>query len=413
MRYREKLKIVHVFFSDDEGGAAIAANRIHKAMLDEGINSKLYVSKKSSDGINIFTKEKENIFNKLSINFRSFVGHFLRKIGKSINGKHLPPVELLSLLILKSNWYKFLNSLDADIINFHWIGNEMMSISEFQKIKKPIVFTLHDMWLFTGVEHYSNDDRWITGYPDKKDLNWLIWRYKKLKIKREINIIAPSKWLYNSVKKSMLGKNWNTINIPYCIDLQKWSPANKNYSRDVLKLPKNKKLILLGAAGGLSDPRKGYDLEIKAIKNLNKNKENYEIVIFGQSNQKEKYFGELSVSFLGKIRDEFTMILIYSACDIFVLPSRQDNLPLTGIESMACALPIVGFNIGGIPDIIDHKKNGFIAKPFCIKNLTDGISYLLTKNNIMSLNARKKIVELCNQKKIINSYINFYKSLKK
>ena len=110
------------------------------------------------------------------------------------------------------------------------------------------------------------------------------------------------------------------------------------------------------------------------------------------------------------------MLLIYSACDIFVLPSRQDNLPLTGIEAMACALPIVGFNIGGIPDIIDHKLNGFIAKPFSIKDLSDGITYVLKenkRNNKMSLYARKKIINLCNEKKIINSYLNFYKTLKK
>jgi len=409
------MKIIHLNYSDINGGAARAAYRIHQSLLNKGINSKMWVNKKNSDEWTVEEpiSKKVKLLNEIR---PRLINHTLGKMIKTKNKI------IHSYSIFPSNWVRYLNESNADIINLHWIQNEMLSIKDISKIKKPIVWTLHDMWAFCGAEHYTDDFRWREGYnsynkPNYEagfDLNRMTWLRKKKYWKNPLQIVTPSKWLGKCVGESALMKNWNISVIPYPIDIDFWKSLDKKIARQYLNLETKAQLILFGALGGHRDPRKGYDLLINALKYLKDNeKRRIEIVIFGQSKPRFQLDLGFPVHYLGHLQDDLTIRTVYSAADVMVIPSRKDNLPNTALEAQTCGTPVVSFDVGGLPDIIEHKRTGYIAKSFDIKDLANGIYWVLDNCETTQLNnnARKQAILKYSEKKIAEDYLNIYKNL--
>ena len=411
------MKIIHLSYSNYIGGASIAANRINNCLNKYDINSKLWVNEKLSNNQSLNTEEP---FNKVVKNLKKLRRYLTWSLTKVIK-TNLPIHHSVSLL--PSSWVNLINNSDADIVNFHWLQRETISIADIAKIKKPIVWTLHDMWAFCGAEHYTNDNRWRTGYiannrPDYEsgfDLNRWTWNRKKKHWKKPIQIITPSNWLASCVRDSALMKNWPVTVIPYPIDINQWKPIKKETARKILKLPQNIPLILFGADGGGGDPRKGFDLlleglEFLKIKNTNKN---LELIVFGQNKPLRQKDYSFPVHYLGHLKSNNILQTVYSAADVMVIPSRQDNLPNTAIESLACNTPVVSFNIGGLPDIIDHKKTGYLAKPFDTIDLANGISWILKKYKKEQSNndARKSSIIKFSEEEVSRKYKKIYASL--
>jgi glycosyltransferase involved in cell wall biosynthesis len=310
----------------------------------------------------------------------------------------------------------------------HWICGGFVSVKDIKKLaklNKPIVWTLHDMWAFCGAEHYARDTkRYIEGYNKNNrpnfekglDLNKWTWKRKtRYWNKIDFNVVTPSRWLAECAGESHLLKNKRIEVIPNGIDTKIFKPTEKEIAREILNLPQNKKLVLFGAMNATKDPRKGFEFAKKAMRELSEKEENedMELVVFGASKPEEEVDFGFKVNYLGKISDEASLALIYSAVDVFVTPSLEDNLPNTIMESLACGNPCVGFSVGGIPDMIDHKYNGYLAEYKNSKDLAEGIEWVLEDSNYEKIcqNAGEKATKNFDAKVIAGKYIDLYISI--
>jgi len=412
------MKIVHLNYFDINGGAARAVYRINNSLLKKGINSRMWVNKATSGNWSVEepTSKIDKILNEIR---PRLINYSLVKMLKTENKIiHSPSV-------LSSRWVKHVNNSDADIVHLHWIQNEMLSIKDIPRIKKPIVWTLHDMWAFCGAEHYTSDNRWRDGYYSTNrpkyesgfDLNHWSWQRKKKYWTNPIQIVTPSKWLSNCVNESKLMHNWPVSVVPNPIDINRWRPLDKKTARDQLNLSNETSLIVFGAIRGAKDPRKGYDLLLEALKNLKADRKvkKIELIVFGQCKPQTQPELGFPIHFMGHLHDDISLQVLYSASDVMVIPSRQDNLPNTALEAQACDTPVVSFNIGGFADIIEHQKTGYLAKPFDTKDLAKGISWTLDnfKSQRYKNYIHKQAVLKFNEKKIAEQYINIYKRLLK
>jgi glycosyltransferase involved in cell wall biosynthesis len=278
-----------------------------------------------------------------------------------------------------------LNASDAEVIHLHWVNGEMMSIADIGNIKKPVVWTLHDMWAFCGAEHYTEDHRWRDGYvannrPNYEggfDLNRWTWARKLKHWKRPMHIVTPSRWLADCAKQSVLMRAWPITVIPNAIDTNVWQPVDKALARQLLHLPPDVPLLLFGAMGGAQDPRKGFDLLQAALNHLRGQLPGLELMVFGQLAPKSPPDIGFPVHYTGHLHDDVSLRLLYSAADALVIPSRQDNLPNTGVEAHACGTPVVAFDTCGLADIVSHQQTGYLAKAFDAIDLAAGIQWIL------------------------------------
>ncbi|QWE24995.1 glycosyltransferase family 4 protein [Polynucleobacter sp. AP-Elch-400A-B2] len=409
------MKILHINHSDTQGGAARAAFRIHDSLLAAGITSRMWVNQSFSGDWTVHSPQ--SYWDRFMIRAKSFLGAQVQKLHTTNNRV------LHSSAVFNSRWVSLINNSDFDVVNLHWVGGEMLSIADIANIKKPLVWTLHDMWPFCGAEHYTKDDRWKAGYcqsnrPDGDsgfDLDRFVWRQKKRRWNKPIQIIAPSKWLEKSAAESSIMNKWPIKCVSYPINVDVWQPIEPKLARQILGLPSASPLLLFGAMGGGQDERKGFDLLLGALAQIRDNSsiKNLEIVVFGERTPKNPPNLGFPVRYIGHLQDELSLKVLYSACDVMIVPSRQDNLPLTAIEAKACGTPVVAFDVGGLSDIIQHKATGYLAKAFNIGDLADGILWVLSNSELIKIGeaARESVVKENAYCKIAQEYIEIYNSM--
>ncbi len=287
--------------------------------------------------------------------------------------------------ILPSGRVGALNNSDAEVLHLHWVQGEMLSIAEIGRLRKPAVWTLHDMWAFCGAEHYTEEFRWREGYRKGNrpgyesgiDLNRWTWERKRKHWQQPMHIVTPSHWLAKCVRESALMRDWPVSVIPNPIDTERWQPLEQALARELLGLPKDVPLLLFGAIGGGQDPRKGFDLLQAALHHQRGEIPELQLVVFGQLRPKDPPDLGFPIHYTGYLHDDLSLRALYSAADAFVLPSRQDNLPNTGVESLACGTPVVAFDTCGLPDIVTHKETGYLARAFDAVDLARGIQWVL------------------------------------
>lgn len=411
------LKICIVNTDDFVYGAGKAAFRLHKGLKSIGVNSKMFVQKRVSDDPNIVGNTTH--FSKgLSIfkpTFDTLPLKFYKKRGKAF----------FSTQWLPSNIDTKINALKYDVINLHWICGGFIPISSLAKMKAPLVWTLHDMWPFTGGCHYAGN---CEGYlkkcgscpqlSSKKswDLSRCVWERKNYSWRNlDLTVVTPSHWLADCAKRSSLFQNFPIEVIPNGLDTNIYKPINKKIARNILNLPQKKKIILFGAVSSTSDRRKGFHFLIPALQKLSlqKNEDDYELIVFGSSSPTQDLKLPFKTTYLGRLNDDIALSIVYSAADVFICPSMEDNLPNTVVESLACATPCVGFRVGGLSDIIDHKENGYLVNPFDIDALADGIDWIFNdtqRYSYLSSCARTKVEAEFNMQLQAQRYLNLYKS---
>jgi len=407
------LKISMLSYSDGVGGAARATYRIHQALLRHGLDSQMYVNVARTGDRTV--KGPSGKLGKAWPYFRMAHGDLAAMLLKTANTVMHSPA------ILPSSWPSRLNQSDADVVHMHWINHEMLSLGGIGKIKKPIVWTLHDMWAFCGAEHYTQDIRWREGYlrnnrPDYEsgfDLNRWTWRRKQKHWKHPFHITTPSHWLAECVRQSVLMRDWPVNVIPNCIDTTVWEPVEQGLARRLLNLPPDVPLILFGALGGSRDPRKGFDLLSDTLKHLQGQIPGLELVVVGQLAPGKPVELGFPVHYLGRLYDDLTLRIVYSAADLTIIPSRQDNLPNAGLESQACGTPVVAFDTCGLPDIVQHKHTGYLAKAFDTADMAEGVRWIIADADVnmgMRLAARKRAMELWAPDVVAPQYLNLYKN---
>ena len=399
------MKILHVTFSSS-GGAAIGANRLHKELIKKNINSKIFY-------FDEYIKNKSLIKNYFFFKFKWQLTVLLKKIilkflTKRIN-RETTSFNLINILRIK----QIPNYNGADIIHLHWIGNEMLSIKEISKIDKNIIWTLHDEWPISGIEHFSFDNRNINQYSKSTknikeygiDFDRIVWLIKKKYLeKKKIHFIAPSKWVKKRFIKSKLYKNYNIIQIPNIQNLKKWQGTKKINS---------KKKVLLFSATSSVNYRKGFNYLVDAINNhLDTNK--YALHVIGD---KPKNFEKINCDkkFIGFINSEKDLKKAYQKADIFILPSIAETFGQVLLEVGAMGIPSVCFRDTAAAEVIHHKKNGYLAKFKSSEDLACGIEWcsenlLNTKKTEM---IKKNILNKYAPSNLIRKYIKFYKNVAK
>ena len=400
------IKILHLNAFDVRGGAARAVYRIHSSFQKNAMKSEMLVAKKYSNDASV----KE-----ISISCLSKKKWVTRKLQKTSRN-----ISFSSFNLFYSNICKEINKSDADIVHLHWIGNELISISEIKEIKKPIVWTLHDMWAFCGAEHYdniNNPGQYRFGYEEEKiNLNAITWKRKK-KYWQDINFnfVSPSHWLDKCLQESALFYQKKAKIIRNCLDVNQYRKIDRETARKKINLSTEKQVILFGADGRDSNYLKGFRLLIDSFKFISR--DNFQFVVFGGgTGRRGETINGLEIIDIGKINDEDYLSSLYSAADVFVIPSMIDNYPNTVLEAMSCSTPCVGFKVGGIPEMIDHKVNGYLVEPFDTKQLAEGIAWVLydkKRRDGLGENARVKIEKECNETKIAEEYKILYESILK
>lgn len=407
------MKILIVNTSDIKGGAARAAYRLHRSLLSLHVDSQMLVQNKSGDDFTVLVQGKKTAkyFNKLRPVIDTLPVRFYKEKTKTP---------------FSPSWFGFssmvdnINKIKPDVVHLHWICAGVMSIEDIARIKAPIVWSLHDMWAFTGGCHYDENcnayknscgNCKVLGSNKENDLSTKGFN-KKNKTFSSLNnmtIVGLSKWLHTCAKESTLLKNKKHINLPNPIDTKAFKPFDKEKSRELWSLPKDKKLVLFGAMGATSDPRKGFDELSKAMSKLKDT--NIEFIVFGSSEPKESQNFGFKTHYLGSLADDVSLVTLYSAVDVMIVPSLQENLSNAIMESLSCGTPVVGFNIGGNSDMIKHHINGYLAKAFDTDDLAKGIEWVLNHKEYDKLctSAREKVVCEFDSVVVGKKYIELYK----
>jgi len=409
------MKVLLLSTSDIEGGAARAAYRLHEGLQQRNVNSQILVRTKSSDDPKVIGPKNK---------IQDQLGHLRTTLDNLPLRLHpTRKSEVYSLEWFPDTIISKVAPIKPDLINLHWIGYGFVKIETIAKLNKPIVWTLHDMWAFTGGCHYSLDcDRYTNSCgacpqlcSDKNwDLSHWVWQ-RKAKAWKNINLtlVTPSLWLAKCANSSSLFKDFRVEVIPNGLDINTYKPVNRILARELLNLPTDKQLILFGAMSATSDRRKGFHLLQLTLQSLSKSgwQDKIELVIVGSSRPSEPLDLGFKTSYLGKLSDDISLALVYAAADVFVAPSIQDNLPNTVMEAIACGTPCVAFDIGGMPDMIEHQQNGYLAKPYQIEDLAKGIAWVLEnkeRHQKLCDRAREKAKQEFTQQQQAKRYLSLF-----
>ena len=408
------MRVLHLSYSDLAGGAARAAYRIHRALIGSGIDSRMLVREKISTDPTV-SQATEGLGGSGRILQRR-LSNLLLRLQRS------PDHTLRSLNLFRSNMPRQLDLQSADIINLHWVGLETMSVAEIGRISKPVVWTLHDMWAFCGSEHYARDApdaRHREGYrADNRvggasgiDLDRWTWNRKRRAWRRPYHVVCPSRWLAGCTRGSALMSTWPVDVIPNPIDCSLYAPQERRRARVELGLPPHAKVLLFGAAGGVADPRKGFRHLLAALQQFHsQERERTVLALFGGHMESAEPPAGFRVQEFGHIDDERKMAMLYGAADAFVAPSEMDNLPNTVVEALACGTPVVGFDVGGMPDMVTSGREGHLCRPFDASELAAGIRAILDHPSPQSLRdaARSRALQMFGEQRIALKYQELY-----
>ena len=274
------------------------------------------------------------------------------------------------------------------------------------------------MYPILGIYHYSLDQKFF----EKENKNILKKKYfyfldrltkkrkKALFQNKKIHLISPSRWLLEKAKKTKLPFGEMKV-IPYPINTNYFKIKSKIKDlKKKYKVPNNKK-ILLYSSNILNEPRKGSKIILSLIKKKFFSKNKYILLMIGQNNNFIKTNND-DIILLGNISNYNLIKEIYSIADVLLFPSIIDNFPNTLLEAMSCNLPCVAFNCYGMKEIITHKKNGYLAKPYSAEDFIKGIEYSLKRQKTLSQESRKYVVNNFKNAKINIKYYKYFKKIK-
>lgn len=414
------MNLIMLNTDDSRGGAAIATYRLHRGLRSIGVDSHLMVLNKNTDDPTVIGPEPQSRLK------RAIAYIYTRREVRFTNLCYAREKKLFSPARCPDNLVNRVEALNPDIVQLFWVNAGFMKIESLRQFKKPIVWTLHDMWPFTGGCHYDDEcGRFrqscgkcpILGSVSDHDLSRYVWeRKQKSWSEVPIVVVATSHWLAEMARSSSLFKDQRIEVIPNGIDTDKYKPLEKRAAREACGLPQDRHLVLFSAFNVTTDKRKGNQFLVPALQKMAQAGwgKNTELMVIGASAPDNPPDLGMKVHYMGHMHDEISQVLLYSAADVTVAPSMQENLSNTVMESLSCGTPVVAFNIGGMPDMIDHRYSGYLARPFESDDLAAGMMWVLenqARHDMLAQRARESVVERFALKMVANRYLALYQSI--
>lgn len=412
------MKILIINTSEKTGGAAVAAGRLMDALNNNGAKARMLVRDKQSERLTVVP-----LRHRLLMRWRFLWERWCIFVHLHFSRTHLFEIDIANVGADITSLREF---READIIHLHWINQGMLSLSSIRKILrsgKPVVWTMHDLWPATALCHYARGCKFYQSYchdcrllPRHRlgDLSRRVWQRKRAALhNHHVHFVACSRWLAQQAKRSALLTGHHVTNIPNAIDTRVFHPADKTAARQQLQLPTDRRLVLF-VSQRVTDERKGMSYFLQAMNSLAKShpeaKEHMGVMVLGAQSEAVAEALPFPVYPLGYVSDEKAIVNIYNAADVFVLPSLEDNLPNTIMEAMACGVPCVGFKVGGIPEMTDHQKNGYVARYRDSDDLARGIHWVLSEADYAALSreAVRKVAKEYSQNAVALRYIEVY-----
>jgi glycosyltransferase involved in cell wall biosynthesis len=372
------MKVAILSRSDLSGGAARAAFRLHESLLCSGAEARMFVQTQTGDHSTVFAPKTTP-----------------EKISASMD-PHLDRIPLYGYPSRDQSlfspgwwggrhWLRALREFEPDVVHLHWINGGFVSPRQLARIRKPVVWSLHDMWAISGGCHYSAG---CTAFESScgrcpmlrsnspRDLSRKGWRRKQAAYKgiENLTIVGLSSWLAREAQKSALLAGRAVVNLPNPIDTNVFRPINRASARSLFNIPQHSRVLLFGAMSATSSPRKGYDLLRSALEQITT--PDVSLVVFGASHGDSDSFAGLPINYVGSLGDDVALTALYSAGDATVVPSREENLSNVIMESASCGTPVIAYQIGGNGDMIDHKVNGYLASSLDARGLAAGIDWV-------------------------------------
>lgn len=418
-RTERPMRVLIVNTSERTGGAAVAANRLMEALKNNGVKAKMLVRDKETELLTVVALPGQRMAH----------WHFLWErlvvwLHLHLRRKHLFELDIANCGTDITRLPEF---QEADVIHLHWVNQGMLSLNGIRKILdagKPVVWTMHDIWPATAICHYArgceqfhSECRQCALLPSRRSgLAHRVWQRKQRMLRdRRITYVACSQWLAGEARKSALLRGQQVTSIPNAIDTHVFRPESKQKARQSLGLPADRRIILF-VSQRVTDPRKGMSYFVEAVRLLAEQhpemQESTVVAILG--GHAEDVAAQLSLPAcpLGYVSDPQRIVKVYNSADVFVLPSLEDNLPNTLMESMACGVPCVGFEVGGIPEMLDHRQNGYVARFRDAADLAAGIHYVLCEADYPDLQRQclHKVAHCYSQQSVASRYVEVYEA---
>ena len=416
------MRILIVNTSERTGGAAVAASRLMEALCNYGVKAKMLVRDKETQSLTVSALPGQ----------RRSQCHFLWErfviwLHLHFRRQHLFDIDIANAGTDITRLPEF---QEADVIHLHWVNQGMLSLRCIRKILdsgKPVVWTMHDIWPATAICHLTLDCRHfenqcqqcrlLPGGGSVNDLAAQVWQRKQRMLSgRHIHFVACSQWLAEEARHSALLQGQIVTSIPNPIDTHFYRPHDKQEARQLLGLPAEGPVVLF-ASQRVTNQYKGMNYLIAACQQLAAQhpelRATMTVAILG--GHAEEIVGQMPfrTHALGYVNDEQRIVAVYNAADVFVLPSLSENLPNTIMEAMACGVPSVAFRVGGIPEEIDHRQNGYVANYQDSDDLAQGIWWTLFEADQESLRKAclQKVSHCYSQQSVANRYFELYEGL--
>lgn len=390
------MKVTHFSTSDNNGGAAMAARELAEA-LSHRVNSSL-VTQKSKGGLST----------------EIFIG-LKRKVSRLVsfvdpNGRRV----YSSYAIFSSYFRSLLSRKKTDIVHLHWVQGEFLSVEDIGNADAPIVWTLHDGWQFLNGPHH--DSKYLTSrvsdkvYEDSSMISRWMKRRKLRSWTQKMYLVAPSEWIASQAMKATINRGNSVTVIPNMIDDRIFNKRCRSTARSELGLRDDLRLILVGSLAKTSDPIKGFDLLVEALEYLSDRQYRFKCLYIGSAVDIPQLKGHIKS--MGSINSRERMAEVYAACDVVCVPSRIETHSMVAAEAISCGRPVAAFDIGGNPEIIEHKRSGYLAEAFNVESLARGILYCIDElDGVVSDEVYRKHVSRHKPDVIIDQYIRLYSEI--